>query len=1792
MPTSSSAQPMMAFSSPLLSSVERLLSGFTSRFSDGGMSPWLSRSQSFTDRILGRRLSSLGLSLTSANLGFAPREQYAPSLTPAESWIPTAAELRGPSPSRAATGGTLPTATASATATKARAASPVGSPALALPMVAPAASLATPAVTAAATATAPRSSQAETVVRSPSPAERALAALPALSDTPSTASSSAVEEPRGRELLAEALPFVAAQPAAPFAPDRGSALGRSFMHLGWSDARLGLQSRDPLLAMMSSGVSSLPSLPFAGSDAAEPIQPARVAQGAALAQLLVAPESVAPARGVPALRQPARSPSSMPMPAAAPEQLRGTETSSSPPVTPAIASPAPRRPLGGEPAATTLRPDEGSSVVPPATAPTVARIAGPDLSLVDPVSLTREPAVFAADQAAPVGEATPSAQAETASLAAPSAKVVPSAQAETASVAARSVQAPQIVPERRVESRRQSVQAEMAGLLTPLSPELAPSLWLGDSVGQEQAGPLSQRQVTGLPSLPAAKSWTSPGRIGSQVEQLAARIALPSAVSLPSVEHPRAAAQWSQAPGLPASVLRLLQAQAQSDTRESGPRAGVPAMSFLPAPQLTPRTDDHRSVPSRPARLPSEVAATAQTLPARVPAGPMEVPSALSPVAAPTLDVPAGTPALGPAEAPVAMERLSSNPLLPLAKLSSTAAESRTLPPVATGATSAVMSNVSRSPERALSSAQTAATPAMARPWQQAGGVATLAELFAAGVGLSSGVAQRVADSFGLGLGTSALPSWLSRSPALPASAIVEDASSRMAPALPYLSTESAAAPAAARATGRILPLSTAAMNQSAPTGSGLSPDAASLPLSLRATEQPSLVSAAPHSTVLEVAAVDEAVVAVPSLPGRADGQPSFPSQRSVVARERILGQVGGLAASSEAFARDHGIARAEELFPSVQHSGEGTPRRMPVAGGQMLLATDGPVGLDRSVKTRSPVAARRLGNTTAPSVIQEDQTEATRQALPSLTGWQNPGGMALRSEILATQLGLALPGISSTESRKWSRAPGLTASLTQLLSSPSHDEVQPRWAFGPQGLLFVSGPEVSSEQPRQGSRAQATGPASAPLLRQSSQKLMPPTNTLGLTEGPAHAQTVDTSPVSVLATEQLSPREQAGTSPAPLRLQESTASPVAALMPWLRLGGMGALAELFAAGVGLGSGAAGSLAHSLGLSSGRSLTPDWLRQMTHQPSSQELTSRLADLLPTLELPPDLRSAVSESLMSTPARSKGKLAESMGMGLAPAASASAPSHAPPRVLGSLLAGGLAATAEDFARRHGMERVASDEGFASQHPQLSDESTAGRWLPVAGGMVFVPREPAAPSEQRVQATRAAAPAAALGSLSTMASAPASGGTTPALPATWSQLGGLGLRSELFSALLGPQSSQLGATMFPALTGWEDIASLLTSLPKSTPDSEPMLPRWAWSGTGGMMFLGAPSNFPASAMVGERTTPGPVARRSGSSSAVDTNQPMAALGGLGRMAEAVADRSATGTHPTEHLASPLLPMIEGPATGHEARHGVSDVQGAYSQQLLTGFPRQQQGSRGLDAAPTTLWPTSTLQQVERIEKVLSLLPTEWQPSTKVVSAIRKSGVALTPLWQELPRVLNQVRPYETAEEDSAHGESMPQIMSAVASRSPSLSVVSPTTTSAPPASESVRTEATKQQAVEKAMRDAVSAMIQSGGQAGASARLLEAIRTHATAQPSRSDDRVNLGDLTLIALSMGEQRIAASSPDHPKDRLEPNVSSALRMKNHKHVEDDKNSYRKTVGEHAEQVVKHMKDELEKRKLRGQF
>ncbi|MCS6912924.1 MAG: hypothetical protein RMK29_05060 [Myxococcales bacterium] len=43
---------------------------------------------------------------------------------------------------------------------------------------------------------------------------------------------------------------------------------------------------------------------------------------------------------------------------------------------------------------------------------------------------------------------------------------------------------------------------------------------------------------------------------------------------------------------------------------------------------------------------------------------------------------------------------------------------------------------------------------------------------------------------------------------------------------------------------------------------------------------------------------------------------------------------------------------------------------------------------------------------------------------------------------------------------------------------------------------------------------------------------------------------------------------------------------------------------------------------------------------------------------------------------------------------------------------------------------------------------------------------------------------------------------------------------------------------------------------------------------------------------------------------------------------------------------------------------------------------------------------------------------------------------------------------------------------------------------------------------------------------------SARLMDAIRAHAAAQAASSDDRITLGDLTLIAIAAGQEQIAAA------------------------------------------------------------
>ncbi len=855
------------------------------------------------------------------------------------------------------------------------------------------------------------------------------------------------------------------------------------------------------------------------------------------------------------------------------------------------------------------------------------------------------------------------------------------------------------------------------------------------------------------------------------------------------------------------------------------------------------------------------------------------IPSRTSRDAAPSLSPPVANAASSPLDAPQTSVPSATLPFAPGIEQQRVATRPGLAPHVESRSTSVTGSArvlPSLSPERAPTGS--VAEVSTARPWQQAGGVATLAELFAAGVGLSSGAAQRAADEVGLAFGPSVLPSWLALKTArMDRSTVRDDESPRPAPALTYLSAESnRAVPKSAPSTARTIP-ALSAVNQlqkpvlpatAQPTATAQPAATAQLTATARsaATAQPAATIAVGGTAATFVSLmVSDSTGAESSLerPFAVDISRQAEILEKTTAssvsnalpnRGRLVGQIGGLAASSEAFARDHGVVRAEELFRSPVGSGDSASRLVSVVGGQVLVAGDVRRASEGRIQASPPapslsgaVTRRTDGFTSAPHAHRGEAWTDSGRMLP-VAAWQRPGGLALRSELIASQLAGSPPWSSTLGASQWGRAPGLPSSLAQLFLSPQREEVQPRWAMGPQGLLFVAGPQPSH------SAAQTVSPQTQRARETSIRPQASPATNAARVEQPGLIPTLLDSLVQAQQRSVTVPglTPAAGMSPSSREsfsavVQDGTRSAErtpAATMPWQSLGGMGALAELFATGVAMGTGSAGSVAQALGVSSGHSLAPDWLRQLMSRQASPELSERFAGLLPSLVFP----SVFSSSGGATPSpketrRSAGILG---GAVLPPSfkSSDSTPSAAR-HPMGSLLAGGLAATAESFARQHGIERATTNEERAAQRGFGGDaEATAepfGRWLPVAGGMVFVPKEyakAAQPSGRRQDAPRTAGQ-------------PAPSAPSAATMATFAQLGGMALRSELFSALLGPQARQVGVDRFPSLTGWENIAALLTSLPQQQDAAESSLPRWAWSGAGGLMFLGAPSNVRQSA-----------------------------------------------------------------------------------------------------------------------------------------------------------------------------------------------------------------------------------------------------------------------------------------------------------------------------------------------------
>ena len=80
------------------------------------------------------------------------------------------------------------------------------------------------------------------------------------------------------------------------------------------------------------------------------------------------------------------------------------------------------------------------------------------------------------------------------------------------------------------------------------------------------------------------------------------------------------------------------------------------------------------------------------------------------------------------------------------------------------------------------------------------------------------------------------------------------------------------------------------------------------------------------------------------------------------------------------------------------------------------------------------------------------------------------------------------------------------------------------------------------------------------------------------------------------------------------------------------------------------------------------------------------------------------------------------------------------------------------------------------------------------------------------------------------------------------------------------------------------------------------------------------------------------------------------------------------------PPESVARSTGEQMVGPSATQE-------LGARFAAPMLTSFPRQ----ASAEQQPLSLWPQTTLATTERLTRVLSMLPTGWQPTPAVVSAM---------------------------------------------------------------------------------------------------------------------------------------------------------------------------------------------------------
>lgn len=729
-----------------------------------------------------------------------------------------------------------------------------------------------------------------------------------------------------------------------------------------------------------------------------------------------------------------------------------------------------------------------------------------------------------------------------------------------------------------------------------------------------------------------------------------------------------------------------------------------------------------------------------------------------------------------------------------------------------------------------------------------------------------------------------------------------------------------------------------------------------------------------------------------------------------------------------------------------------------------------------------------------------------------------------------------------------------------------------------------------------------------------------------------------------------------------------------APVRPWLSLGGAGTLAELFAAGVALNSGSAAAIGQVSGEHVRRGdVLPRWMVPLLRDslapasmgPASQGLLRAPTDL--PWATPSRLDLAARDTARQTsPGRPPAHTNVGVPFGAAPrplAASQTAPAGLSPllaqRGQGTSFSslGGLSVWAERFASATGLAAQASTDG-------------PGTWLPVTGGLVWVPRaeraesSPVVAQQRQVPATigseKAATPVPSRPSLRTERDA-LFGRASAASPLT---LGGLGLSSELFAAS-SPAHTEI------SLAGGAPLRTR-TGLPGSdATDADKQGGTLASPGLFGLPFLPrpeAPAADPASRRVfsgraqeslprlgaGPSPMVNPVQRLAGVAAgrpiglrevagSQRSDQDLSALlrsvmswaspwqdvpaevARLGIQSlplvppqtdvATAAGRGQLGTRPfvlprtpdllekqtaqasrlverprplhTDVLAHPIganaMPLTDGAATSVSrapASHEPYALAARYVAPMLGAFAPSDTTERSSGERTHEV----SSQLLRRIEQIVGRLSVAAHRLPELASLLAAAGPSGHLLWQRL----NEAKPiaerarvasptpttglalttggYAPPEvRYSAVGESSGEDQDEADRRveAPALTMISGGRSPAQASeSRSATASTAKSVAAEPAgisfvkgpgvelLRSALASSGASREQVDASIKLMNAIQSHAKGQPTRSDDRLSIGDLTMVAISMGENRMAAATTRGQLSGV-PSVESALRL-----------------------------------------